>query len=151
VIPPLRERKQDMPALVHYLMTKKSKQLRFHGEPSLAPGSLDRLTAYHWPGNVRELENVLERALILANGKPLAFDRFALVPDDGDRRTAADGGSMDLNRLTACHIREVLSITGGKVHGPGGAAEVLKINPSTLRHKMRTLGIPFGRKAKRQS
>lgn len=151
VIPPLRERKQDMPALVHHLMSKKSKQLRLHGEPSLAPGSLDRLVAYYWPGNVRELENVLERALIIANGRPLTFDRFAFVPDGEDRRPMDGVASMELDRLTASHIAEVLRVTGGKVHGPGGAAEILKINPSTLRHRMRRLGIPFGRKARRGS
>ena len=146
-IPPLRERKQDIPALVHYLMLKKSKQLRLQGPPSLAPGSLDCLVGYHWPGNVRELENVLERALILGGGKPLTFDRFTFSPEAESVDPPGETGPLEFNRLAANHIREVLKITGGKVHGPGGAAEMLKMNPSTLRNKMRKLGIPFGRKA----
>ena len=95
-IPPLRERKQDIPALVHYLMLKKSKQLRLQGPPSLAPGSLDCLVGYHWPGNVRELENVLERALILGGGKPLTFDRFAFSPEAKSMDGPGETGPMKL-------------------------------------------------------
>jgi transcriptional regulator with GAF, ATPase, and Fis domain len=145
-IPPLRERKQDIPALAHYLMLKKSKQLRLHGQPMIAPGSLNRLSTYDWPGNVRELENVLERALILANGRPLTFEGLALPGGYEPVRAPSHAAPMEFNELAASHIREVLKSADGKIHGPGGAAEMLNMNPSTLRNKMRRLNIPFGRK-----
>ena len=63
-IPPLRERKEDIHALVQHFAERKSKELKFHTVPTLATGAIDRLKSYHWPGNVRELENVVERALI---------------------------------------------------------------------------------------
>jgi transcriptional regulator with GAF, ATPase, and Fis domain len=146
LVPPLRDRKEDIPVLVHHLMIKKSKQLRLHVQPSLAPGALDRLLAYHWPGNVRELENVVERALILSKGRPLDFDRLALVTEqEGEVIPASSPTALRYDDLAAAHIRRVLEMTGGKVQGPGGAAEVLGVKSSTLRNRMKKLGIPYGR------
>ena len=122
------------------------------------PGSLDRLTAYHWPGNIRELENAVERALILSEGGILAFDDFhtSLKPEHDDAAGAdprthpdvKDGDSLELDVIVTRHIRHVLELAGGKVGGDDGAARLLRINPSTLRKRMRKLGIPFGRKDK---
>ncbi|MFH0786188.1 MAG: sigma 54-interacting transcriptional regulator [Pseudomonadota bacterium] len=151
LIPPLRERKGDIPALVHYFVGRKSRELRLPSPPSLAGGAIDRLTAYPWPGNVRELENVVERALILSQGKPLTFDD--LVGAKGSDETVASPGPSDeplnLDAYMAGHIRRVLERTKGKVHGRGGAAELLGINPSTLRNRMNQLGIAYGKMARR--
>lgn len=147
-IPPLRERKADIPALVHYFIKKKSKELKLPTSPALVPGAIDRLMAYHWPGNVRELENVVERALILSKTESITFDHF--VPSQRADETSAimglENGPLKLDEAVSRHIQRVLNLTKGKVHGPGGAAEMLGINPSTLRSRMNQLGILYGRR-----
>jgi DNA-binding NtrC family response regulator len=103
---------------------------------------------YHWPGNVRELENVVERELILNKGEPLSFRLLA----GGDEICAPEmlaglaHEPANLDKATALHIQRALQKANGTVHGPGGAAAILGINPSTLRSKMKKLGIPYGRK-----
>ncbi len=77
-VPPLRERKQDIPALVRHFTEKKSKALKLSTVPKLDSGAIDRLLAYEWPGNVREMENVIERALIVNPTGPLSFDNIGL-------------------------------------------------------------------------
>jgi formate hydrogenlyase transcriptional activator len=151
LIPPLRERREDIPALVHYFVERKSRELKTTGPPPLARGVIDRLTAYGWPGNVRELENLVERALILSQGAPLTFDDLTR----GEVKTGASAlarkevATLRLDAVISGHIRRVLEMTDGKVHGKGGAAELLGINPSTLRYRMNQLGIPYGRKSVR--
>jgi transcriptional regulator with GAF, ATPase, and Fis domain len=150
-IPALRERKGDIPALVSHFVERKSKELAFAKVPELAPGAIDELAAYAWPGNVRELENVIERALILSQGAPLSFAGLVPRVAPATAPAASDGPAVLLVPLAQVmdeHIRRVLEAVEGRVEGPGGAAEVLDMNPSTLRHSMRRLGIPFGRKAK---
>jgi transcriptional regulator with GAF, ATPase, and Fis domain len=137
-IPPLRERKEDIPALVRHFVQRKSREMKFAAPPPLARGAIDRLMAYHWPGNVRELENVVERALILSKGEPLVFDD--LVGSQSGDVSSLPAGPLNrtptLDEVTSRHIRRVLEMTKGKVHGKGGAAELLGINPSTLRNRM---------------
>ena len=144
-VPPLRERAGDIPALVRHFMVKKATELKIGKTPKLAPGAIDILLAYHWPGNVRELENVIERAMILHRGEPLRFDDMAasLSAKNGAALRATEEQHIELDSVIAEHIRQVLSSTNGKIHGPGGAGELLGVNPSTLRAKMRKLGIPF--------
>lgn len=148
-IPPLRERKQDIPAFIHYFITRKSKELKLPAPPPLGAGVIDRLIAYPWPGNVRELENVIERALILSRGNPLTFDELIAGEPEGNAftRGGAEDTPLKLDEAMSQHIRRVLGMTRGKVHGKGGAAEVLGINPSTLRNRMNQLGIRYGRKS----
>jgi len=152
-IPPLRERRADIPALVHHLVQRKSRDLRLPTSPPLAPAAIDRLMAYPWPGNVRELENVIERALIVSMGSALTFDDLSGAKSGDEYKTAVGrpDESFKLDEAISRHIRRVLDMTGGKVHGKGGAAEVLEINPSTLRNRMNLLGIPYGRRAARSS
>ncbi len=147
MIPPLRERKSDIPALVNHFIDRKSNELRIKKPPRLSPGAIDLLMAYDWPGNVRELENIVERALIVnKEGEPLFFDNL-LPPRETKEATASPSGneSLLIDDAMARHIRHVLDLTKGKIHGQGGAAEVLGINASTLRARMRNLGISFGR------
>ncbi|MBN1615004.1 MAG: sigma 54-interacting transcriptional regulator [Deltaproteobacteria bacterium] len=146
-IPPLRERRKDIPALVRHFVQRKSLELRHPALPTLAPGAIDRLMVYPWPGNVRELENVIERALIVSKGTPLAFNDLAGGKQAANMSNAFDiaGVPLTLDEAVCRHIRQVLEMTGGKVHGKNGAAEVLGINPSTLRNRMNRLGISYGR------
>ena len=149
-IPPLRERMADLPALLQYLMQKKSRVMGLVGIPTLAAGAIDRLMAYHWPGNVRELENAVERALILSNGAPLTFNDHQphLTANAAPTSSLQDEKAFLLDTVVSTHIRQVLAITGGRVEGKKGAAQLLGVKPNTLRHRMMKLGIPFGRKAK---
>ncbi|MBW2003885.1 MAG: sigma-54-dependent Fis family transcriptional regulator [Deltaproteobacteria bacterium] len=157
-IPPLRDRRGDIPSLVHYFIQKKSREMDLRGTPTLTPRALERLTGYFWPGNIRELENLVERSLILSRGEPLSFNDFQtpLKPkrsyEQGKEtilhRDNQGRDSLALDAILSLHIRRVLDMTSGRVGGKQGAAYLLNINPSTLRKKMRKLGIPFGRKAK---
>jgi DNA-binding NtrC family response regulator len=121
--------------------------MKLSSTPTLAHGAIERLMTYQWPGNVRELENLVERALILSRGESLTFsDLHPPVPEEtGQSPAPIENESLNLNLAMARHIRRTLEMTGGKVEGREGAAELLGINPGTLRHRMRKLGIPFGR------
>jgi len=150
-IPPLRQRREDIPALVHHLMERKSRELKLAERPVLAPGVLDRFMAYDWPGNVRELENLIERALIQSRGGVLSFETLfeTQVPvshevtrGEGQNRTL-----LSFDEMTVQHIRQALQMAGGKINGPGGAAQLLGLHPNTLRTKMSRLGIPYGRRS----
>jgi transcriptional regulator with GAF, ATPase, and Fis domain len=147
-VPPLRERKEDIPLLVYHFINKKTKQLKLRVVPELSIGAIDSLMNYHWPGNVRELENLVERELILNNGEPLTFKVLA-----GTERskyptmiTEPSDQVITLDEVNARYIQRVLTITDGIVHGPGGAAALLGINAGTLRSRMKKLGIPYGRR-----
>lgn len=152
VIPPLRERIEDIPQLLHHFIQLKSREMGIHPPPTAGPGAIDRLMAYHWPGNVRELENVTERALILSNGGPLMFDH-GFIPEIKDRGypqshppVGATLGSIKLDRIVSNHIKLIIKQTHGRIHGPGGAADLLGVKPGTLRYKMDKLGIRYKKK-----
>ncbi len=148
-IPPLRDRKADIPALLQHFISLKSRELKLPTIPTLFPGAIDPLMGYHWPGNVRELENVIERALILSPTGPLTFEY--LNPEQKMKTLELQVQSEEtdsLDDVISRHIRLVLSKTRSKVNGPDGAATLLGINPSTLRNRMKKLGIDYGRKSK---
>ena len=142
-IPPLRARRSDIPALVDYFVKHKSRELKYRKEPTLPPDAMDRLQNYSWPGNVRELENVVERELILCKGGPLSFRNIAQQPlEEALPDIQSSSGEMPaLDEVISRHIKEALALTKGRIHGPEGAAAMLKINPNTLRSRMRKLGI----------
>lgn len=149
IVPPLRQRKEDVPALARHFVALKSRELGIAPPPAIAPGALERLVNYSWPGNVRELENLVERELIRHQGGQLRFDSMAALQSRGKVETVVGesaGGPLDLDEVMSLHIAKVLEMTKGKVHGPGGAAELLGINPNTLRARMNKLGVNFGRK-----
>jgi transcriptional regulator with GAF, ATPase, and Fis domain len=150
MIPPLRQRREDIPALVHYFIERKCRELKLVEKPVLAPGALDRLRAYDWPGNVRELENLVERALIQSRGNMLSFDSLSASQVPTGREMTHDAGRnrtpLSLAEINAHHIRQALEMAGGKINGPGGAAQILGLNPNTLRSRMNKLGISYGRR-----
>ncbi|MCP4577099.1 MAG: AAA domain-containing protein [Deltaproteobacteria bacterium] len=149
VIPPLRRRTGDIPALISHFIQKKSRELNLTESPSLTPGTIDLLKSYPWPGNVRELENAVERALIISNGEPLFFDNIGPSVRTAQNETLDRNETLDLDEAMAGHIRKVLDMCNGQVEGRDGAAQLLNINPSTLRKRMRKLGIQFGRNARK--
>ena len=150
LIPPLRRRPEDIPALVQHFVFQKSRELRLPRVPEPDSESMRLLLDYDWPGNVRELENMVERAVIHYRGRnsqgPLVF-QLPSRPENqfSGRISDQDGRIPTLDQMIIDHIRRVLGTTRGKIHGPGGAAEVLGINPNTLRSRMKKLGIPFSR------
>jgi transcriptional regulator with GAF, ATPase, and Fis domain len=148
-IPPLRERKSDIPALLQHFINQKSKELKLPSIPTLSPGAIDVLMDYHWPGNVRELQNIVERALILSPQGPVSFDR--IIHPSTEKKTIPSNPITipdKLDEVIAGHIKRVLLKTDGKIHGPSGAAALLGVNASTLRNRMNKLGIVYGRKTK---
>jgi transcriptional regulator with GAF, ATPase, and Fis domain len=149
-IPPLRQRSGDIPALIHHFVEKKSREMKRPTIPELEVGSNDLLQSYDWPGNVRELENLVERALILHHAGPLSFRQVLhpAVPDQVVSTPTTTEVPIPLNETLVRHIKHALEYTRGKISGPDGAAALLEVNVSTLRNKMRKLGIPFGRKAR---
>ncbi len=149
-IPPLRERKVDIPSMVQHFMQKKALELALPGIPTLAPGALENLMSYAWPGNVRELENAVERALICQGVSPLRFDEFSGKGSCGTIDAASNEQTRfsSLDQVLRESIHRALESSNGRIEGPAGAARLLNIHPSTLRQKMRKLGIPFGRRAK---
>ncbi len=149
-IPPLRERKMDIPALIEYFMRKKAKEIGLHFMPELVPGTLEKIVEYSWPGNVRELSNAVERAIIIHGDKPLCFEDIVGIQQSKESEPAPlkEGSYLTLRNIEEMHIRQAMEKTGGKIEGPDGAAALLDMNPGTLRSKMRKLGIPFGKAAK---
>jgi formate hydrogenlyase transcriptional activator len=137
-LPPLRDRAGDVPLLVHFLVNKFAMRIGKRIE-SVSHMAMERLLAYPWPGNVRELENVLERAVILANSPALEIEpeMLALPPhDDGEA-----GHPSTLEQVEREHIRAVLKQTAGVIDGDRGAAKILGLHPNTLRSRMKKLDI----------
>lgn len=150
IVPPVRQRKEDLPALTRYFLALKSRELGMTIPPSIAPGALLRLVEYDWPGNVRELENVVERELIRYRGGTLTFDTVLANNESTNRPQSTIDGRLgyplNLDEAMAVHIKEVLVLTNGKIHGSGGAAELLGVNPTTLRSRLDKLGISYRRR-----
>ena len=149
VIPSRRNRKFDIPSLVHHFIDRKSNKFSRSEYPVLASGAMDTLMEYHWPGNVRELENIIERAMILNQGTPLNFNHL-LKPSAktvASESTTMDTEFLNLDLMVSNHIKRALDLTNGKIHGAGGAAELLGINANTLRSKKKKLGIKSHRKS----
>jgi len=147
LIPPLRQRRQDIPALARYFVARKAAELNRRPAPVLGEAEIARLQGYAWPGNVRELQNVIERALIVGTGRELRLPELSLDPPLPHLPELPGPTSpvQPLDQLVADHLRRALRITGGRIEGPGGAADLLGLNPSTLRARLRKLGVPFGR------
>ncbi len=148
-VPPLRDRKEDIALLADHFLAEFT---RAYGRKpkELTPQAYQVLSEYHWPGNVRELENVIERALILTKSSTLTADAFLVREDRPRPSEEGQAELLTLDDAMASHIQKALDLAEGRVHGPGGAARLLGVNPSTLRNKMNRLGIRHG-KGKGQS
>jgi len=153
-IPPLRDRRADIPLLVMFYLMRFGRKLGKKVD-SVAQETMDRLTNYPWPGNVRELQNVVERAVVLSQGPILQLDQD-LVPVPETLRppetaqTSVEGDPLGspvpsslhtLQEVERDHILAALRQTGGVIEGPRGAARILNLHPNTLRHRMGKLGI----------
>jgi transcriptional regulator with GAF, ATPase, and Fis domain len=156
LIPPLRQRIEDIPALLAHFVERKSKELKIRNPPALTPEMVTKLQGYNWPGNVRELENLVERALILSqmpggHGR-LKIETPAGIPALGKttvHEKPGDGKLQPLDKVIAAHIEKALYHSGGKIEGKHGAANLLALHPSTLRGRMRKLGIVHGKKGRK--
>jgi PAS domain S-box-containing protein len=136
---PLRERKEDIPVLANYF-TKKYAEAQGKKIEKIPQADLDRLQSYEFPGNIRELENMIERAVILTNGKTLNL-RSSL-----DHKVTAGArrgrkAFLTFEEMQRQHIVEALERTGWRITGPKGAGRLLGLNDRTLASKMRKLGI----------
>ena len=135
---PLRERQEDIPVLAAHLLKVACRRLN-RREPVLTEGVVRQLQSYDWPGNVRELHNVMERAAIVSGGRKLILElsgRAAPGPGNGPVRTEEEMQHLQRENLIAA-LRE----TSGRVSGPAGAADLLRVRPTTLQSRIRKWGI----------
>jgi formate hydrogenlyase transcriptional activator len=136
-VPPLRLRRDDIPLLVWHFITKK--KARLGKVIDVVPGAaMKRLVDYDWPGNIRELENVIERAMILSSTSVLALDESLELRTENE---AARNPAATLEQIDRAHIIGVLDDCDWAIKGRGRAAERLGLAPSTLRYRMKKLGI----------
>jgi transcriptional regulator with GAF, ATPase, and Fis domain len=157
-LPPLRERPEDVAALSAHFAARAATRFGFPlCNPT--PEDVDLLLGYPWPGNVRELITVMERAVLLGEGRSLEIAKaLGANPAPAAARPSADGAKaarpmatssglqfLCLDDAMARHIEEALARTGGRIEGPDGAAHLLRINPHTLRARMRKLGVHWQR------
>jgi formate hydrogenlyase transcriptional activator len=150
VVPPLRERPADVPALVMFFLAQFGKRFGKRIE-TVPPKTMKRLNGYAWPGNIRELQNVIERAVVLCQGTVLDLDEDLLpvpvvadiadpaVPESRPPSSAAGLGSLE--EVERAHILAVLHQAGWLIEGPRGAARILGLHPNTLRSRMNKLGL----------
>src|SRR5713101_6854657 len=141
--PPLRDRREDIPLLAEHFIETSARRLRRQA-PRLSEAALRQLMTRDWPGNIRELENVIERAIILARDGQLRFDPrpAAAAPPPPSRPGALpllSRAAMEKHQRDA--IVGALERSGGRVSGPGGAAELLGMKTSTLFSRMNVLGL----------
>jgi PAS domain S-box-containing protein len=144
-LPALRERREDIPLLIQYLLARACNRVgkRIEG---VTRATMDRLVAYPWPGNVRELENLLERAVILATGPILSID-LAPTPSEAepgkptDGEAAAQAPVVTLEQLERQHVEAVLKRTNWVIDGERGAAKILGLHPNTLRSRLKKMGL----------
>jgi transcriptional regulator with GAF, ATPase, and Fis domain len=140
-LPPLRGRREDIPLLAWYFIDKHQHRLGRHID-KIPARAMAGLQQYDWPGNIRELENLIERALILSPGPVLQLDPHMPVTEPAPTATAISAERQtDLDSVERDHIVGVLDQCDWKIQGTGNAAERLGLKPSTLRGRMKKLGI----------
>ena len=135
-IPPLRDRREDIPRLVWHFVREIGRRMGRNIEDVRA-STMKAFQSYSWPGNVRELRNVIERHLITNTGTIFEADLSGLEPSPVDARRTLKAIEQD-------HIAKVLKTTGGRIRGAGGAAQILGMKPSTLESRMKKLGVSRG-------
>jgi len=138
-IPPLRERRQDIPLLIRFFTQKYAKKMNRAIE-EIPSSALDELTMYDWPGNIRELQNLVERSVILSPGPVLRIDIPNRVPF-ADSGTPGEDLRKDLTEHERERILETLRVCGGKIGGEAGAAARLGVKRTTLQSRIKKLNI----------
>jgi formate hydrogenlyase transcriptional activator len=138
VVPPLRDRVDDIPLLAAFFLATLSKRL---GKPleGFTARSMERLRHYNWPGNVRELQNVVERASILAHGPIVDLQPDLLPASSGRAESAPTAPTLD--EVERQHILRIVRQVNWVIEGQKGAASILGLHPNTLRSRMKKLGI----------
>jgi transcriptional regulator with GAF, ATPase, and Fis domain len=136
VVPPLRDRVDDIPMLVWAFVQEFSESMGKTIE-SIPVAAMDSLKKYSWPGNVREVRNIVERAMIMSNGPTLEIEPLGGAATSVKSR----GSSQQLADIEREHIQAVVETTGWRVRGAGGAAEILGLKPTTLEARMKKLGL----------
>jgi formate hydrogenlyase transcriptional activator len=137
-VPPLRERPEDIPMLVHFFAQKFAQQMKRRIE-SVPKDTMAALTSYHWPGNIRELQNLVERGVILSRGSSLDIPLAELK--HSNKVSNHSNGSATLETVERDHILRVLGELNWVIGGPNGAAARLGVNRTTLNHRLQKLGI----------
>ena len=136
-IPPLRDRTEDIPLLAQYFTEKYARKMDKQIE-SIPKFTIKTFLEYDWPGNVRELEHVIERGVIITSGPSFRLAGQLSSPLSVDSKDEPLKGLATMERE---HILRVLQETGWRIEGPSGAASILKLHPSTLRFRIKKLGI----------
>ena len=147
-VPPLRERPHDIIFLTNYML----QTFAFDAHlpvPILSEEDKKHLSSLRWPGNVRELRNVIERSFILWRGNPKQSFSISFPLDVVAASDTKKSLFLPLENVIRKHIINALELSNGRINGPGGAAELLGLNPGTLRSRMRVMGIPLPRDKKR--
>jgi len=137
-VPPLRERREDIPALVAHFVEKYAARIG-RTIDHIPQTSQDSLARYDWPGNVRELENIIERGVILARDGEIRIDEALEMHPPAD--VSEEVGLGTLREVERDHVLAVLDVTGWRIEGTKGAAAILDLHPNTLRSRMTKLGI----------
>jgi PAS domain S-box-containing protein len=137
-IPPLRDRREDIPLLVRYFVDRHARRLN-RGITAIPADVMQALTNWDWPGNIRELENFMERAVILSRGPALRAPLSELIVPELEHTPVQD--SPNLQSAEREHILRILRETKGMIGGPGGAADRLGVKRTTLNSKLKKLGI----------
>ncbi len=139
-LPPLRDRRDDIPLLVQFFVNKFATRM---GKTitTIGKSTMEILTAYAWPGNIRELENVIERAVILADGSELEIDPEVVALPHTAPTAVQEPGGKSLVSVERDHILSVLRQTNWVIEGAHGAAKLLGLHPNTLRSRLKKLGI----------
>jgi hydrogenase-4 transcriptional activator len=153
VLPPLRERQSDIPALARHFAERAATRFGLQPVPP-SERDIELLATYPWPGNIRELGTVIDRAAILGDGKTLEIaTALGVAPrqsragsihsTDKTRVSVSSERICSLDDAMRLHIEQALRATRGRIEGPKGSAALLGINPHTLRARMRKLGMEW--------
>jgi len=140
LLPPLRERKEDIPLLANHFLKKYSTE-EGRQVPVLSTEAIDMLMQYNWPGNIRELENTIQRNVVLANGAVIESLEIPVSKKATNMSLNSANGFKTIIENERDHILTVLESCNWKISGKGGAAEILDINVNTLNSRMKKLGI----------
>jgi len=150
--PPLRERKEDIPQLAMFFLSRFSRQF---GRPvnAISQETMELMLNYHWPGNIREMQNLIERGVVLSNGPALTIDRGFLTSSQMEQPRQAmpesqsfvvaplSAPSISLEDVERQHILAALTQTHWVIEGDKGAARILNLHPNTLRSRLKKMGI----------